>query len=106
MSPGIGFPFTALLILSWITLIILQILPKCYNCCCLCCQTNCCPVFQETVLDVDRPLEVIEWPLKEQDEEDIEMLRIQSNQLKHISKSLDFLPEKEKLGNHKKFTTL
>ena len=72
----------SLLLLSWISLIILQTLPKCYNCCCNCCQTNCFPVFQETILDVERPLEVIEWPIKEQqnEEEQVEMLTILPNQ--------------------------
>ena len=88
----LGIPCSTLLSLSWITLIILQILPKCHNCCCMCCQTNCFPVFQETVLDADRPLEVIEWPLKEQlnEEEQVEMLTIPPNQGEAISKVFNF----------------
>ena len=49
---AIGFIFIPLLILSWVSLIILQTLPKCYKGCCPCCQTNCFPIFHETVLDV------------------------------------------------------
>ena len=79
-----------LLLLSWVSLVILQNLPNWYNFCCDCCQTKCFPVIQETILDVERPLEVIEWPLIEHDEEEIELLEIHSNQAEAISKVLDF----------------
>ena len=48
------------LIMSWVTLIILQNVQKCQKLCCSCCQENCFPVIQKTTLDIDDHIDVIE----------------------------------------------
>ena len=46
------------LILTWITLLILQTSFNNENLCCNWCQSKCFPVFEETYLDINKPIEV------------------------------------------------
>ena len=58
---GLYFAF-AFLALSWITLILIQNLPKFEQiCCCNWCKKNCFPIFKETILDTDKPFELLKY---------------------------------------------
>ena len=74
------FILIPLLVLSFVTLLFLQLTPKYKSCCCQCCQTHCYPVHQLTALDPNDPFELIQWPLPEP-ETDIELQVIQSSTL-------------------------
>ena len=74
-----------LLFISWVSIFVLQNLPKWYNFCCNCCQTKCFPVFEETILDVNRSFEVVEWPINEHDGEELEVLGIRTNETEDFS---------------------
>ena len=55
-----------------IFLILLQFLQKCN--CCTCCTTGCCEsITQQTLLDVDNPLEKIEFPQTAKEEHEMEI---------------------------------
>ena len=45
----------ALFIINILTMILLKFLSKCYNFCCISCQSNCYPVLEETTLDISEP---------------------------------------------------
>ena len=64
-DPPSGFLSVFLLMVSYITLIAIQILPMFEEHCCLSCQKKCYPVIKETVLDVEKPFDLIDWPLSE-----------------------------------------
>ena len=72
------------LVLSWITLIILQNLQKCQKVYCSCCQ--CDQVFQKTALDPDNPDELI-YLSKPVSTQDLEMVEMES----HVQPELDNL---------------
>ena len=58
--------------LSIIMLILLQFLQKCN--CCTCCTTGCCEsITQRTLLDVDNPLEKIDFPQTAKEEHEMEI---------------------------------
>ena len=44
-----------LFIINILTMILLKFLSKCYNFCCISCQSNCYPVLEETTLDISEP---------------------------------------------------
>ena len=62
-DPPSGFLSVLLLMVSYITLIAIQISPMFEEHCCLSCQKKCYPMIRRTVLDVEKPFDLIDWPL-------------------------------------------
>ena len=71
------------IISTWILFIILQIFEKCCHSCVT--ASNCCstPLFEQTVMDPDKPFELIPWPLedsKKELKEEVEMIVVKHQQ--------------------------
>ena len=86
------------LVLSWITLILLNNLQKCQKCCCTCCQFD--QVYQKTYLDPNNPDELI-FHSKTPAQEHIEMVVQvpQSEKNPELSKLDDIRTLPKKLKN-------
>ena len=66
--------FTPFIAVNFVSLLLLQFLPKCKGSYCLCRQNICIPIIKQTVLDPENPSEILEWPLSDniqiEDDED------------------------------------
>jgi len=84
------------LVLSWITLIILQNLQKCQKVCCLCCQND--QVFQKTALDPNNPDELIylSKPVPQEIELEVQVQPTEDNLDPSILEDMRTLPKKLK----------
>ena len=84
------------LVISWITLIILQNLQKCQKICCSCCRSD--QVFQKTALDPKNPDELIDLskPLPQEIELEIQAQLTEDNSDPSILQDIRTLPKKLK----------